>query len=143
MYDENERIIRNRNPNSNRGIRRSFATESGTKSPNRETLWDLEIEKEKAESQSENGDNFDYKARKRRNDEIVINQNLISSISSTGVLVKSLNKTADSILDFIFVMNVRESEIYPPLYLAEDIACVEEKMKNYQGEFDMKCQFKF
>lgn len=140
MYDDNDRMILNRNPNNNRGIRRSFSTQQrATDAPNPETLWDLEIEKEKVESLNENGDNFDYKSRERRDSSgstastFVINQNLISSISSTGALAKSLNNT-ESGLDFIFVMNVRESEIYPPLYLSEDVNCVEEKMKTYQGE---------
>lgn len=150
MYDENDRLLSNRNPNNNRGIRRSFSTQRHvTKAPNRETLWDLEIEKEKAESLNENGDNFDYKSRDRRADgnlesssSFAINQNLISSISSTGVLVKPLNQT-DSVLDFIFVLNVRESETFPPLYLAEDVNCVEEKMKNYQGEYNIFEKYSF
>lgn len=54
----------------------------------------------------------------------------LASISSTGVLLKSLNNTRSS-LDFAFVLNIRESETYPPLFLPQDLNCVEEKISAY------------
>lgn len=62
-----------------------------------------------------------------------LDQNLLSSISSTGVLVKSIDPTASSTIDFVFVLNVRESEAYPPLFLPEDLACVEDKLSGYRS----------
>lgn len=62
-----------------------------------------------------------------------IDQNILSSISSTGVLVKSIDPTASSTIDFVFVLNVRESEAYPPLFLPEDLACVEDKLSGYRS----------
>jgi hypothetical protein len=85
--------------------------------PRAETLWDIEIEKE-------NNDN--HKIRRRRSNQL-LNQNILPSVSSTGVLVESLNKT-NSTIDFVFVLNVRESESFPPLLLQSDVKCVEEKM---------------
>lgn len=85
--------------------------------PRAETLWDIEIEKENVENN---------KNRNRR-DAQLLNQNVLPSISSTGVLVESLNKT-NSTIDFVFVLNVRESETFPPLLLQSDVQCVEEKM---------------
>jgi hypothetical protein len=85
--------------------------------PRAETLWDIEIEKE-------NNDN--HKIRRRRSSQL-LNQNILPSVSSTGVLVESLNKT-NSTIDFVFVLNVRESESFPPLLLQSDVKCVEEKM---------------
>lgn len=85
--------------------------------PRAETLWDMEIEKEDIENN---------KNRQRR-DAQLLNQNILPSISSTGVLVESLNKT-NSTIDFVFVLNVRESESFPPLLLQSDVQCVEEKM---------------
>lgn len=87
--------------------------------PRAETLWDIEIEKENVE-------NHKNENRKRR-DAQLLNQNVLPSVSSTGVLVESLNKT-NSTIDFVFVLNVRESESFPPLLLQTDVQCVEEKM---------------
>jgi hypothetical protein len=82
-----------------------------------ETLWDIEIEKENNENR---------KLRRRRSAPL-LNQNILPSVSSTGVLVESLNKT-NSTIDFVFLLNVRESESFPPLLLQSDVQCVEEKM---------------
>lgn len=62
-----------------------------------------------------------------------MDQNLLSSISSTGVLVKPIDPAAPSTIDFVFVLNVRESEAYPPLFLPEDLACVEDKLSSYRS----------
>lgn len=105
-----------------------------------ETLWDLELEKETEEQDNHNNEmssSSDEESRKRRDlldFAIPPNQNLLTQISSTGVLLKSVEKT-DSTLDFVFLLNVRESELYPPLFLAEDIKCLEEKLNAYQNEF--------
>jgi hypothetical protein len=87
--------------------------------PRAETLWDIEIEKE-------NNENNKNRNRKRRDSQL-LNQNVLPSISSTGVLVESLNKS-NSTIDFVFILNVRESEAFPPLLLQSDVQCVEEKM---------------
>lgn len=142
-YDEGEQQLRRRmyDRNPNRGIRRSSVNfdrktthkdqpdlkDSQLNSP--ETLWDLEIEKESEGT----GDDSSTRRRRRRRDvdkSFDGNQNLISSISTTGILVKSF-QAADNTIDYLFVLNVRESENYPPLYLAEDVDCVENKMRNY------------
>lgn len=105
-----------------------------------ETLWDLELEKENEEQEIHSNDmsaSGDEESRKRRDllqFAIPTNQNLLTQISSTGVLLKSMEKT-DSTLDFVFLLNVRESELYPPLFLAEDIKCLEEKLNAYQNEY--------
>lgn len=57
----------------------------------------------------------------------------LAAISSTGVLLKSLHELKSSI-DFAFVLNVRESEAYPPLYQPQDLNCVEEKMSAYRSK---------
>lgn len=87
--------------------------------PRRETLWDIEIEKENDENQK----NIN---RKRR--DVQLNQNVLPAVSSTGVLVESLNRSAVNSIDFVFVLNVRESETFPPLLLPSDLRCVEERM---------------
>lgn len=108
-------------------------TESLSKTKKRdkaETLWDLELEKENEEQDNE-------ESRKRRDLSdfaIPTNQDLLTQISSTGVLLKSVEKI-DSTLDLVFLLNVRESELYPPLFLAEDIKCLEQKLNAYQNEF--------
>jgi hypothetical protein len=59
------------------------------------------------------------------------NQNVLPTIASTGVLVDSLNNLANnnnSAIDLVFVLNLRESEIFPPLLLAADIDCIEERI---------------
>ncbi|XP_055389070.1 uncharacterized protein LOC129618328 [Condylostylus longicornis] len=105
-------------------------------------LWDIELEKEEEEALKESH-KYEYSLRQRR-------QNLeqetepsvmgtfkeesdlfLASISSTGVLVDSLDKSSNSTIDYAFVINVRESETYPPLLLQEDINCIEEKMSSY------------
>lgn len=117
-----------------------------------ETLWDLELEKETVEAikgkKKQNNKfflstqqqtfsifvdakGFDFATRSIRHAEW--NQNLLSSISSTGVLVKPIDPTAPSTIDFVFVLNVRESEAYPPLFLPEDLACVEDKLNGYRS----------
>lgn len=90
-----------------------------------ETLWDIEIEKE-------NNENHKPGSRRRRQsstDKQFMNQNVLPSISSTGALVESLNKS-NSTIDFVFILNVRESEVFPPLLLQSDVQCVEDKMSN-------------
>lgn len=87
--------------------------------PRAETLWDIEIEKENVE-------NHKIGNRKRRASQL-LNENVLPTVSSSGVLVEPLNKENSS-LDFVFVLNVRESESFPPLLLQSDIQCVEEKM---------------
>lgn len=103
-----------------------------------ETLWDLEIEKETEEQAKQSEQYLDEDNNRKRRQmpafEIPTNQNLLAQISSTGVLLKSLEKT-ESTLDFVFVLNVRESELYPPLLLAEDVKCLEEKLNAYQTDF--------
>lgn len=121
-----------------------------------ETLWDLELEKETAEAIKGTKKNFisfyhfvhfdeqfnildakgfDFATRSIRQVDWNqnIDQHLLSSISSTGVLVKSIDPTAPSTIDFVFVLNVRESEAYPPLFLPEDLACVEDKLSGYRS----------
>lgn len=89
--------------------------------PRAETLWDIEIEKE-------NNENHKNVNRRRRDvGQQLLNQNVLPAVSSTGVLVESLSKQNNSI-DFVFILNVRESESFPPLLLPSDIQCVEEKM---------------
>lgn len=111
-----------------------------------ETLWDLELEKENEEQENhDNGMNSssDKESRKRRDLSdfaIPTNQNLLAQISSTGVLLKSVEET-DSTLDLVFLLNVRESELYPPLFLAEDIKCLQEKLNAYQNEFPSGIMF--
>lgn len=87
--------------------------------PRAETLWDIEIEKENVENN---------KNRNRRATQL-LNQNILPTVSSTGVLVESLNKT-NSTIDFVFILNVRESESFPPLLLQSDIQCVENRMSS-------------
>ncbi|XP_067628108.1 uncharacterized protein [Eurosta solidaginis] len=59
----------------------------------------------------------------------------LASISSTGVLLKSLNGIRSTV-DFAFVLNIRESETYPPLFLPQDLNCVEEKISAYKSTLD-------
>lgn len=69
---------------------------------------------------------------KAKREEVNLLENLIPSISSTGVLLKTIESTPSSI-DFVFVLNVRESETYPPLLLPQDLACVEDKLSGYRS----------
>lgn len=113
-----------------------------------ETLWDLELEKENEDQIIEaqhmmNPTRVEDSGRKRRqlpDLSIPNNQNLLAQISSTGILLKPL-EAAQSTLDFVFVLNVRESELYPPLLLADDLKCLEEKIAVYQNEFTSGEQF--
>lgn len=113
-----------------------------------ETLWDLELEKEKEEqikqadkALSASSDEDSGRRRRQLPDfNIPNNQNLLAFISSTGVLVKTLDQTA-STLDFVFILNVRESELYPPLLLAEDLKCVEDKINVYKSQFTSGSKF--
>lgn len=94
----------------------------------------------KAEQQLLHPNDDEDSGRKRRQApdlNIPNNQNLLAQISSTGVLLQPLDNTAQSTstLDFVFVLNVRESELYPPLLLADDLKCLEDKMAVYQNEF--------
>lgn len=57
----------------------------------------------------------------------------LASISSTGVLLSSLNGIKSSI-DFAFILNIRESETYPPLLLPQDINCVDAKLNAYKSK---------
>lgn len=84
-----------------------------------ETLWDIEIEKENYENMKN--------INRRRRREVINNDNILPSIASTGVLVETFNKT-NSTIDFVFILNVRQSEAFPPLLTQEDINCVERKM---------------
>lgn len=75
--------------------------------------------------------------RHRRHDDIDIpfnNQNLLTSIAASGVLLKPIDN-ASSTLDLVFVLNVRESELYPPLFQSDDVKCVQEKLQNLQNGF--------
>lgn len=92
--------------------------------PRAETLWDIEIEKE-------NRENHKNEIRKR---DIQINQKILPSISSTGVLVNSL-KTSPNSIDYIFTLNVRASEAFPPILTQNDIQCVEDKMAALDGSY--------
>lgn len=122
--------------------------DSGTKG-SKETLWDLEMEKEAKEAINDvTSLNYDYNKEKRQADqkandtqttptptttEAPPNENILPSISSTGVLLKSLNTSSTSpTIDYVFVMNIRESETYPPLLLDQDLACLREKAAGYQ-----------
>ncbi|XP_054725207.1 uncharacterized protein LOC129235409 [Anastrepha obliqua] len=126
------------------------------------SLWDLEMEKEERDAIKESH-KYDYstthdetvkntkRSRRKRNDATQTpageqaettsgrpstsgesDEWFLASISSTGVLLKSL-KSAHSSIDFAFVLNVRESETYPPLFLPQDLNCVEEKISAYKS----------
>lgn len=60
-------------------------------------------------------------------------QGILPAISSVGVLLKSIDN-ANSTLDFVFVLTVRESELYPPLFLPEDVTCIQEQLNSYRSE---------
>lgn len=107
-----------------------------------ETLWDLELEKEnedqlkEADQVIQSNSDEDNGRKRRQAPELNIpnNQNLLAQISSAGVSLKPLDAT-QSTLDYVFVLNVRESELFPPLLLAEDLKCLEDKLNAYQNEF--------
>ncbi|XP_002072393.2 uncharacterized protein LOC6649569 [Drosophila willistoni] len=119
------------------------------------SLWDLELDNEKIERQQE-ADEADasqtHKRRRRRQrreedsstastttsrtrENVSDSSNsagwYLASISSTGVLLKALSNLTSSI-DFAFVLNIRESEAYPPLFSPQDLSCVEEKISAYK-----------
>ncbi|XP_055677275.1 uncharacterized protein LOC129786355 [Lutzomyia longipalpis] len=99
-----------------------------------ETLWDLEMEKEASEAIKEGG-TYDYPYRQvktRRETAKDIEQNFIPHVASTGVLLPSLDKSKPTSIDFAFVLNVRESETYPPLFLPRDLDCIEGKIKVFE-----------
>lgn len=100
---------------------------SGSNRP--ESLWDLELEKEEKEA---------YRFRRGAADDSQrvnqTNSDVLPAIAGTGILLNSLNKTKSAI-DFVFVMNVRESEAFPPLLLKQDIECVEDKMSGYRCKY--------
>jgi hypothetical protein len=85
-------------------------------------LWDIEIEKENRESHKN-------EIRKRE-----INQKILPSISSTGVLLNPL-KNQQNAIDFVFTLNVRASEAFPPILTQNDIQCVEDKMAALDGSY--------
>ncbi|XP_053669432.1 uncharacterized protein LOC128719819 [Anopheles marshallii] len=140
----------------------------------KETLWDLEMEKEAKEAMNDvNAMNFEYNNKARRQigmttvpakattsttgppqtspvqkqsgESPLPNENILPSIASTGVLLKSItgstaatpvsSTTAPPVtptIDYVFVMNIRESEQYPPLFLDSDLSCIQEKMQAYR-----------
>lgn len=126
------------------------------------SLWDLEMEKEERDAIKESH-KYDYstnrydtnkksKRSRLRRDDIAqtamtddtdatsaspssndeSDEWFLSSISSAGVLLKTLNGTRSSV-DFAFVLNIRESETYPPLFMPQDLNCVEEKISAYKS----------
>ncbi|EDS40281.1 conserved hypothetical protein [Culex quinquefasciatus] len=181
LHDPNleEQVFNETNPNSqivkkvllNDEILEALKeNDSGTKG-SKETLWDLEMEKEAKEAingkqsiltelttlslrhfffEDVTSLNYDYNKEKRQADqktndtttpttptpatpEAPPNENVLPSISSTGVLLKSLNSSAASpTIDYVFVMNIRESEVYPPLMMEQDLDCLREKAAGYQ-----------
>lgn len=56
----------------------------------------------------------------------------LPAIASNGILLESMDPSQNTI-DFAFVLNIRESEIYPPLFTQDDLACVKEKLQAYKG----------
>lgn len=95
---------------------------------------DVNIEKKRRrrrrrrQSEESSTESFSGGAEKTDNDEW-----FLASISSTGVLMKSLNNTRSAI-DFAFVLNIRESEAFPPLFLPQDLNCIEEKISAYKSK---------
>uniref|UniRef100_A0A182PD56 FAM234A/B beta-propeller domain-containing protein n=1 Tax=Anopheles epiroticus TaxID=199890 RepID=A0A182PD56_9DIPT len=167
----------------------------------KETLWDLEMEKEAKEAMNDvNAMNYEYNNKARRQAgssgsvaapstvkatasspatptqpptspkqrTLLPNENILPSIASTGVLLKSIpNPTSSTTtvsstgttstttaspsrstptLDYVFVMNIRESEQYPPLFLDSDLSCIQEKMqayRTYRNEDTVQLEKKF
>lgn len=74
----------------------------------------------------------------------LINQNLLAFITSPGVLLAPMDNGSQidgsSKLDFVFILNVRESELYPPLLMAEDLKCVQDRLNSYAVEFTANLQ---
>ncbi|XP_053681189.1 uncharacterized protein LOC128732052 [Anopheles nili] len=141
----------------------------------KETLWDLEMEKEAKEAMNDvNAMNYEYGNKAKRqivsttgsmaNTVVTMsspittttrptgqrpmalpNENILPSISSTGLLLKSVSSpgaatssttastlNANPTIDYVFVMNIRESERYPPLFLDSDLSCIQEKLQAYR-----------
>uniref|UniRef100_A0A182QQ69 FAM234A/B beta-propeller domain-containing protein n=1 Tax=Anopheles farauti TaxID=69004 RepID=A0A182QQ69_9DIPT len=144
----------------------------------KETLWDLEMEKEAKEAMNDvNAMNYEYNNKARRQTATtgstvnsittvgttvsstsqpttsssikqptaLPNENILPSIASTGVLLKSVGgsgtgtaapptttTTGSPTIDYVFVMNIRESERYPPLFLDTDLSCIQEKLQAYR-----------
>ncbi|XP_050086431.1 uncharacterized protein LOC126571715 [Anopheles aquasalis] len=135
----------------------------------KETLWDLEMEKEAKEAMNDvNAMNFEYNNKAKRQTGTTVmatgtpmsstslqptgsgvlpvaasssNENILPSIASTGVLLKSIGSSGtttaapssvSSTIDYVFVMNIRESEAYPPLFLDSDLSCIQEKLQAYR-----------
>ncbi|XP_044315081.1 uncharacterized protein LOC108040081 [Drosophila rhopaloa] len=114
------------------------------------SLWDLELDNEAREqaADAQEGNKKQRRRRKRREsasgtttaageDSIGGEESsgadwYLASISSTGVLLKALGNASSS-LDFAFVLNIRESEAYPPLFSLHDLSCVEEKISAYKS----------
>ncbi|XP_033236760.1 uncharacterized protein [Drosophila pseudoobscura] len=114
------------------------------------SLWDLELDNEAREQAVEAAAVAAQKSRRRRKrqrreetssrattaagEEGGAEESdwYLASISSTGVLLKALGNASSS-LDFAFVLNIRESEAYPPLFSPQDLSCVEEKISAYKS----------
>lgn len=76
----------------------------------------------------------------RREDALLGSQGILPTISSVGVLLKSLD-SSNSTLDLVFLLTVRESELYPPLFLPEDVACIEDKLSRYRIAYGKTGQY--
>ncbi|KAH8250371.1 hypothetical protein KR026_011709, partial [Drosophila bipectinata] len=119
------------------------------------SLWDLELDNE-AREQAVDADAKKQKRRRKRRetsassttttagDDVTSGGDTstgsdwyLASISSTGVLLKALGNASSS-LDFAFVLNIRESEAYPPLFSPQDLSCVEEKVSAYKSKSNFK-----
>ncbi|KAH8273187.1 hypothetical protein KR018_011466 [Drosophila ironensis] len=113
------------------------------------SLWDLELDNE-AREQAADAESKKQKRRRRKRRDLASGGTsttasagedatvggdgdwYLSSISSTGVLLKALGNASSS-LDFAFVLNIRESEAYPPLFSPQDLSCVEEQVSAYKS----------
>ncbi|XP_065088687.1 uncharacterized protein LOC135710127 [Ochlerotatus camptorhynchus] len=155
-----EQVFNESNPNSlivkkvllNDEILEELKENGSSSKGSKETLWDLELEKEAKEAINDvSALNFDYNKEKRQADitanssqpstmpppptttESPPNDNILPSIASTGLLLKSLSTSPKQpTIDYVFVMNIRESETYPPLFLEQDMTCVQEKLSAYR-----------
>lgn len=130
----------------NRVPKNTRTDNSNQNEPN--TLWDLEIEKESADrarglpsakramcSRPLIVSISELASRRRRDlsiDMSLINQNLLAVATSPGVFLPPLDNKRPSTVDFAFVLNVREAELYPPLLLAQDISCAKQLIANNQ-----------
>ncbi|ALC46949.1 CG6184 [Drosophila busckii] len=155
--EQNDRPIhlRSKYPSgSNRDVRSGdmdLTTSTSTSQPpaaqSPVSLWDLELDNEAHEQAADAAaavisSSRDSQYQRRRRDEAetttaspdsMASVNwYMPSISSTGVLLKALGNASSS-LDFAFVLNIRESEAYPPLFSPQDLSCVEEKISAYKS----------